>query len=111
LQFHAVVAVDFAVAIALRSPSSGKILVAFTVAVESRAAVTHGVCGEWGSTMFYMAALLAMMTGLFYAAGNGEMAGFGASLCQYGEPFCQHPTYALAASALAAIWGAFVSIR
>jgi hypothetical protein len=41
------------------------------------------------------------------AAGNHEI-GFGADVCRYGSTFLAN---VLAGAALAAIWGAFVSVR
>jgi hypothetical protein len=57
--------------------------------------------------MFFVAALLDVLSGLSDAAGNHEI-GFGADVCRYGSTF---PAYVLAGAALAAIWGAFVSVR
>jgi len=62
-------------------------------------------------SMHYVAAALAVLSGLFYAAGNHEGGSLGAGMCEYGGAFCDHPSYVLVAAALAAAWGAFVSIR
>jgi hypothetical protein len=32
-------------------------------------------------------------------------------MCRYGSLFCDNPFYLLVGAALAAVWGAFVSIR
>jgi hypothetical protein len=32
-------------------------------------------------------------------------------MCRYGPTFCDNPQWVLIAAALAAVWGAFVSIR
>ena len=61
--------------------------------------------------MNYVAAALAVLSGLFYAAGNHEIGSIGAQMCQYGSAFCDHPSYVLVAAALAAAWGTFVSVR
>jgi hypothetical protein len=61
--------------------------------------------------MFFVAAVLAVLAGLFYAAGNNEIGSLGVQMCQYGNTFCDHPSYVLAGAILAAIWAAFVSMR
>jgi hypothetical protein len=61
--------------------------------------------------MNYVAAALAVLSGLFYAAGNHEVGPVGPLMCQYGSTFCDHPSYVLVAAALAAAWGTFVSVR
>jgi hypothetical protein len=61
--------------------------------------------------MNYVAAALAVLSGLFYAAGNHEVGPVGSLMCQYGSTFCDHPSYVLVAAALAAAWGTFVSVR
>jgi len=61
--------------------------------------------------MYFVAAVLVVLSGLFYAAGNQEIGSLGATVCQYGGPFCGSPHYVLAAAGLAAAWGAFVSVR
>lgn len=64
-----------------------------------------------GLNMYYAAGVLAVLAGLFYAAGQNELGSFGSEMCQYGGVFCDNPIYVLVAAALAAVWGAFVSIR
>ena len=32
-------------------------------------------------------------------------------MCRYGRTFCDSPFYVLAGAGLAAVWGAFVSVR
>ncbi|MCK1511775.1 hypothetical protein IVB22_04200 [Bradyrhizobium sp. 190] len=54
--------------------------------------------------MFFVAAVLTILSGLFYAASRVAM-------CQYGSPFCDNPLLVLVAAGLAACWGAFVSVR
>lgn len=61
--------------------------------------------------MFFVAGVLAVLAGLFYAASHNEIGSFGVTMCQYGPTFCDHPLYVLAAAGLAAAWGAFVSVR
>lgn len=61
--------------------------------------------------MFYVAGILAIVAGLFYAAGNHEIGSLGTEMCRYGDTFCNHPTYIAVAAGLAAVWGAFVSVR
>jgi hypothetical protein len=61
--------------------------------------------------MFFVAAILMVLAGLFYAAGNHEIGTLGVEMCRYGVTFCEHPFWLLVAAALAAVWGAFVSIR
>ncbi|MBY0380705.1 MAG: hypothetical protein K2W78_02135 [Xanthobacteraceae bacterium] len=60
--------------------------------------------------MFYVAGLLAALTGLFYASGNGDFGSFGRTVCSYSDTFCSHPSYLLVGVGIAAVWGAFVSI-
>ena len=45
------------------------------------------------------------------AAGHHEIGSLGVEMCRYGSTFCENPIYVLAGAALAAIWGAFVSVR
>jgi hypothetical protein len=61
--------------------------------------------------MFFVAGVLAVLAGLFYAAGHHEIGSLGVTLCRYGPTFCESPVYVLAAAGLAAVWGAFVSVR
>jgi hypothetical protein len=61
--------------------------------------------------MYFVAAVLAVLSGLFYAADHNEIGTAGVVMCRYGATFCDNPVYVLAASAIAAIWGAFVSVR
>jgi hypothetical protein len=55
--------------------------------------------------------VLAVLSGLFYAAGHNEIGSLGVQMCRYGSTFCDHPSYVLAGAILAALWGGFVSIR
>ena len=61
--------------------------------------------------MYFVAAALAVLSGLFYAASVHEIGSFGATLCQYGSSLCDNPVLVLVAAGLAAVWGAFVSVR
>ena len=61
--------------------------------------------------MYLAAAVLFILSALFYAAGNHEIGSLGAEMCSYGGSFCEHPHYVLVAAGLAAAWGKFVSIR
>jgi len=61
--------------------------------------------------MFFVAGILAALAGLFYAAGHHQLGSFSGTVCRYGPYFCDNPQWVLVAAALAAAWGAFVSIR
>jgi hypothetical protein len=61
--------------------------------------------------MYVVAAALAVLSGLFYAAGHHEIGSLGVEMCRYGSTFCDHPIYVLTGAILAALWGAFVSVR
>jgi hypothetical protein len=61
--------------------------------------------------MYFAAAVLAVLAGLFYAAGNHEIGSMGAQMCEYGSAFCDNPLWMLAGAVLAALWGGFVSVR
>ena len=61
--------------------------------------------------MYFVAAVLAVLAGLFYAAGNHEIGSMSADVCRYGSTFCESPSYVLAGAVLSALWGGFVSMR
>ena len=61
--------------------------------------------------MFFVAGLLALLAGLFYAAGHHELGTSGVTMCRYAPMFCERPLYLFAAAGIAAAWGAFVSVR
>jgi hypothetical protein len=61
--------------------------------------------------MYFVAAVLVVLSGLFYAAGQHEIGSFGVNMCRYGSTFCDNPIYVLAGAGLAAVWAMFVSIR
>jgi hypothetical protein len=61
--------------------------------------------------MYFVAAVLTVLSGLFYAADHHEIGSLGVQMCRYGSTFCDSPVYVLAGAILAALWGGFVSIR
>ena len=61
--------------------------------------------------MYFVAAVLAVLSGVFYAAGHHEIGSYSADVCRCGGTFCDNPVYVLTGAGLAAAWGAFVSIR
>jgi hypothetical protein len=61
--------------------------------------------------MYFVAAVLTVLSGLFYAASYHEIGTLGVEMCRYGSTFCNSPVYVLAGAILAALWGAFVSVR
>jgi hypothetical protein len=61
--------------------------------------------------MYFVATVLLVLSGLFYSAGHNEMGSLGVQMCRYGSTFCDSPLYVLGGAAIAAMWGAFVSVR
>jgi hypothetical protein len=61
--------------------------------------------------MYFVAAVLVVLAGLFFAASQHELGTLGVKMCRYGGTFCDNPYYLLVAAVLAATWGAFVSVR
>jgi hypothetical protein len=61
--------------------------------------------------MYFVAVVLTILSGLFYAAGQHEIGSFGTDMCRYGSAFCDNPVYVLVGAVLAALWGKFVSVR
>jgi hypothetical protein len=61
--------------------------------------------------MFFVAGVLVVLAGVFYAAGQHQIGSLGVEMCRYGGVFCDNPIYVLVGAGLAAAWGAFVSIR
>jgi hypothetical protein len=61
--------------------------------------------------MYFVAAVLVVLAGMFYAAGHHEIGSWSADVCRYGSTFCESPIYVLAGAILAALWGGFVSVR
>jgi hypothetical protein len=41
--------------------------------------------------MFFVATVLAILSGLFYAAGHHQIGSLGVTMCQYGSSFCANP--------------------
>ena len=75
-------------------------------------ALRSGLAGQWAAideTTYGVVPSLA--AALFYAADNNEIGSLGVTMCQYGGPFCDHPSYVFAGAVLAALWGTFVSVR
>jgi hypothetical protein len=69
----------------------------------------HRIAGR--PSMYFAATVLAVLSGLFYAASHHEIGSFGVTMCQYGSPFCDNPLLVFGSACLAALWGAFVSVR
>jgi hypothetical protein len=61
--------------------------------------------------MYFVAGVLTVLSGLFYAASHHEIGWVGYTMCSYGGTFCDNPAYVLVGGILAALWGTFVSIR
>jgi hypothetical protein len=61
--------------------------------------------------MYFVAAVLFVLSCVFYAAGQHEIGSLGADVCRYGSTFCDNPVYVLTGAGLAAVWGMFVSVR
>ena len=61
--------------------------------------------------MYFVATVLAILSGLFYAASHHEIGPLGVTMCQYGSSFCDNPLLVLTGAGLAALWGTFVSVR
>ena len=53
--------------------------------------------------MYFVAAVLAILSGLFYAASRHEIGSSGVTMCQYGSPFCDNPLLVLVGAGLAAL--------
>jgi hypothetical protein len=73
-----------------------------------------GAIDQWmarRSTMYWVAGILFVLSGLFYAAGNHEIGSLGVEMCRYGSTFCESPHYVLTGAGLAAAWAMFVSIK
>ena len=48
--------------------------------------------------MNFVAAVLFVLSGLFYAADHNEIGALGDHMCRYGSTFCESPVYVLAGS-------------
>ena len=61
--------------------------------------------------MYFVAAVLLVLSGILYAAGHHELGSYSSSVCRAGGTFCENPVIVLVGAGLAAVWGTFVSIR
>ncbi|WP_426441567.1 hypothetical protein [Bradyrhizobium genosp. P] len=61
--------------------------------------------------MYFVATVLAVLSGLFYAAGHHQAGSLGTTMCEYGGLFCDSPFLVVVAAGLSAAWGMFVSMR
>jgi hypothetical protein len=61
--------------------------------------------------MYLISAVLLVLSGVFYAAGQHEIGSLSPVICGYAGTFCDHHTYVLTAAIVAGLWGAFVSVR
>jgi hypothetical protein len=61
--------------------------------------------------MHLVAGVLAVTSGILYAAGNNEIGAYGPTICSYGGVFCDHPSWVFVGAVLSALWGTFVSVR
>ena len=62
--------------------------------------------------MYFVAAVLVVLSGLFYAADQHEIGSLGVEMCRYGSTFCDKPYYVFTGAILAAIWaGLSASVR
>ena len=55
--------------------------------------------------MYFVATVLTIFSGVFYAASRHEIGSFGVTMCQYGSPFCDNPLLVLVGAGLAALLG------
>jgi hypothetical protein len=76
---------------------------------ESHSAFPH--LKRMEDVMYFVAVVLALLSGLLYAAGHHEIGSYSADVCRYSGTFCENPVYVLTGAGLAAAWGAFVSVR
>jgi hypothetical protein len=74
-------------------------------------AIRHDRSLHGGYLMNFVAAVLLVLSGLFYAADHHEIGALGDQMCRYGSTFCDNPVYVLVGAIIAALWGTFVSIR
>ena len=61
--------------------------------------------------MYFVAAVLVVLSGVFYAAGHHELGSYSSDVCRYGRTFCDNPLIVFSGAALAGAWGMFVSIK
>ena len=71
----------------------------------------HLIGSNGGCPMYFAAAVLAVLAGLFYAAGNHEIGSWGVEMCRYGSTFCDSPVYVFVGAIVAGLWATFVSMR
>ena len=79
--------------------------------MKSRRSMLAHVRYRMREPMYYVAAALLGLSGLFYSAGRHELGSFGVDVCSYGGSFCDSPVIVFTGAALAAAWGMFVSIK
>ncbi len=60
--------------------------------------------------MFFITGLLFVLSGLFYAAGRGELGSALRPLCQYDGTFCVHPEWVLYAALICLVWTLFLKV-
>jgi hypothetical protein len=61
--------------------------------------------------MYFAAAILLVLSGLFYMADQHQLGSLSTEVCQYGNTFCDNPVYVLTGAILVAVWGLVVSVR
>src|SRR2546423_1992077 len=61
--------------------------------------------------MYFAAAVLVVLSGVFYAAGHHELGSYSSDVCRYGGAFCDNPPIGLFFARPAGVWGAFLRIR
>ena len=61
--------------------------------------------------MYFVAAALLVLSGLFYAADHNEIGALGTQMCRYGSTFCDSPVYVFVGAIVAGLWATFVSMR
>jgi hypothetical protein len=64
-----------------------------------------------GHVMYFVAAALLVLSGLFYAADHHEIGALGTEMCRYGSTFCDSPVYVFVGAIVAGLWATFVSMR
>lgn len=61
--------------------------------------------------MFFVAGVLVILAGLFYAAEHHELGSLSLEICPYSSSFCDDPLYVLVGAGDAAVWSALVGVR
>ena len=59
--------------------------------MKSLPAILARTPSEERCAMYYVAAGLLGLSGLFYSASHHELGQFGANVCSYGSTFCDNP--------------------